>query len=259
MVQVRNVTVNLRAEIDASGNIEVFGQAPDTVSDDVLVADVEKLSAGLLYADKTHGVLEFWEPTSAPNTILGAVATVNSGHVIPLSAGPLGSGLQDVLNSHLDASGAAPFSGYSEAAYKGWASFGKLALAKYAHDLFGHVAATAAIDNDVEFIAYMEGIGADNAELGKRLADAIFALDATKATQIANAVIGQDAGRALNQDNNQPLPDVRQALEFMAGDVVYVTIALKAPTVSFKTSDQQFGRDLITAEKKYAVKITLKA
>ena len=75
-------------------------------------------------------------------------------------------------------------------------------------------------------------------------------------TLIVNQVIGQDANRAKDQDNNAILPGVRQKLLFAAGDTVYMTINVKYPTVTLNNSN------VLTVShdgeaRKFDIKITL--
>ena len=51
-------------------------------------------------------------------------------------------------------------------------------------------------------------------------------------------VIGQDASRAKDQDNNQLDPNVRQGLRFYAGDKIYVTIRVAGIDISLGTGQQ---------------------
>jgi hypothetical protein len=50
---------------------------------------------------------------------------------------------------------------------------------------------------------------------------------------IVKQVIGQDATRAMDQDNNELPVDKKQALRFYPGDVVYMNINIEAPSMSY--------------------------
>jgi hypothetical protein len=52
-------------------------------------------------------------------------------------------------------------------------------------------------------------------------------------------VLGQDASRAMGQDNNALVPGVRQELLFMAGDKIYMNIRLKQPGVTVTNNGQK--------------------
>jgi hypothetical protein len=133
----------------------------------------------------------------------------------------------------MDASAAAPFNGYtSNSNYTSYASFGELALAAHGHYLFGHVAATAAIDNDLALVNYFKNNTAGSAQIATALNAAIQALSDANASTIVRQVISQDPSRATGQDNNQLVPDVHQGLLFAAGDVVYMQVTIHQPSIS---------------------------
>jgi hypothetical protein len=83
------------------------------------------------------------------------------------------------------------------------------------------------------------------------------ATDATLAN-IVKQVIGQDSSRANNVDGSQRTRDQRQLLRFYAGDVIYVNIKVKKPTVEVTGSGaaNEPANTLVT-EQSYAIKITL--
>jgi hypothetical protein len=85
---------------------------------------------------------------------------------------------------------------------------------------------------------------------------------------IVKQVIGQDATRAMGQDNNQLAPDVKQKLRFYPGDKIVVSIKLAAPEVILGTGTQNnanivtglYDKDKVAAgvqEETYAIVITL--
>jgi hypothetical protein len=156
----------------------------------------------------------------------------------------IASNLQNVLKGQMDAfegssAVASPFNDakYNTNAeqYRKHSDFGRLALAAYAHYLFGHQAATAAITNDE---AFMRGILSTDASgawtksttgnvstwsVTQTVTDANIALnlaklivtksetqnrylnvaaDSASLANIVRQVIGQDASRAMDQDNN---------------------------------------------------------
>lgn len=236
------VTVNLNVEIDASGQIEVFGQAAPTV-ENVVVAAVNLPAADLYDLSGAAAMFEFWEPEGEGE--LGTMKATLAGKVdaaYPAAAtadytaltATLATDLNTILLGDMDASGAKPFDAYAAGGvtqYYVHESFGRLALSSYAHYLFGHVAATAAITNDEDFITKMNGIGAGNADIAQKLVDAITGKDDEAILSIVQQVIGQDASRAMDQDNNQLAPGVRHSLKFIAGDKIYVNVRLRAPEV----------------------------
>ncbi len=332
------VTVNLNVNVDATGNIEVFGAGPD-VSGNIVVAEYA-LPVNALYDATTNGAtgaghVEFWGPAADLGNVYakladGADFDINMDDSYKGTAKVLACGLQRLLVDSLDAKDASPFNASKYAGnanYTTCSDFGRLALSAYSHYLFGHVDATAAITNDESFMTSMMsltdgsasvkdgGLAADrydawhkhtmvsstvvdewdaaqtssDANLAVALTKAIMAkatsapLSATRATAAASAagavngadtlanivkqVIGQDASRAMDKDNNEIAPEVHQMLRFEEGDTIFVSITLDAPTVSVTDAAQlgapatsKYDKDLSTAgiqKEKYDIKITL--
>lgn len=254
-----SVVVNFDVTIDASGTVEVFGQTQPTL-EDIVVCEVE-LPATDLYNSATDAAFEFWEPSDDLGNISGARM---SGWT---KASSLRTDLNAIIDGNMDASGAVPFSTSSylttEQYYK-HESFGRLALSMYAYYLFGHVAATAAITNDADFISKMNGNDENesgHALLAKRFADAIDTMGDAGVTEIVKQVLGQDAERAKDEDNNQLAPDEKQPLKFYAGDIIYLQVTLKKPTVTVTTgavlAQQYQAQFAVENERTYALKITL--
>jgi hypothetical protein len=126
------------------------------------------------------GLIEIWEPSDDQGNIACQLANTNSTDGLDLTGAykvtlkQLAKGLQRVLCGKFDCIGvatakAAPFDDPKYAGkeeYTTQRDFGRLALACFAHYLFGHVDATAAITNEVAFmksILSLSGSGADAA------------------------------------------------------------------------------------------------
>ena len=157
------ITVNFNVEVDASGNIDVFNAAAPQVSN-VIVAEHTLPVTALYEPNSQVGLLELWEPSDDQGNIKVQLADtdrtasggLNFGNAYKASARALVGGLETLLCDSFDCSGALPFSGYINAVeYYKQRDFGRVALATYAHYLFGHVDATAAITNDKEFVEAM--------------------------------------------------------------------------------------------------------
>ncbi len=228
------------------------------------------------------------------------------------SAKDLASGLQAILCDTFDCSAASPFSNYtSDVEYYKQRDFGRVALATYAHYLFGHVDATAAITNDKAFVEGMLSINAEgdnetaggaalraaawtkdttpdvqswsaassgtDANLAIRLVKALVQkgldgagvptvssvndnnLSETLASIVAQ-VVGQDASRLMDYDNSERTLDQHILLRFIAGDVIYMNIRLRAPLVNVGATNQQvLGSTLqnMYSEENFTIKITL--
>jgi hypothetical protein len=81
------------------------------------------------------------------------------------------------------------------------------------------------------------------------------------ALAIVDQVLSQDASRAMGRDNNETSPFGKQALKFIAGDVIYMNIKLQKPEV-FVGDGQQVTETTLEnrfadAGENYALKITL--
>ena len=257
-----SVIVNLAVEIDASGTIEVFGQSVGDVQN-VVVAAVPLPVTDLYVNDGANSMFEFWEPEGTG--VLGDMKATLSGKAAPegetypdpivgrdytTMTEQLATDLHTIIEGDMDASGAKPFDSYAAGGvtqYYVHESFGRLALSSYAHYLFGHVAATAAITNDELFITKMNGVGEGNADIAQKVVDAITGKNDAAILEIVKQVIGQDASRAMGQDNNQLAPGVRHALKFIAGDKIYVNVRLREPEVVIYNQLANAGAPLPTA------------
>jgi hypothetical protein len=230
------VKVDLRAAIDASASVTVFGPSEETLMN-VVWCDVA-LDVSGLYSDPSHSLIEFWEPSNARNTISARIAkdTRNARYVAQIFS----ESMARVIKGGMDASAANPFQAYPGPAYTKYANFGELALSYAAEGMFGHPSATAAITNDQ---AIVDGFNNDasmnqpvtsavipiqsDQALAQRLAAALYDSSDNVATAIAQSVLGQDAVRMTNDDNSALQVDQKAALRFISGDVVYVAITLK--------------------------------
>lgn len=318
------VEVNFNVLVEANGEINVFSQGIDPSVTNPIIAAVN-LPVNALYdasgASYTSGVVnslfEFWEPEDAGALGERRASLCTSLH--PDAVGPrdytkmskkLVRDLQTVLEGPFDCSGVGLFADnkyVGNTNYTTQPNFGRLALSTYAHYLFGHVAATAAITNDVPFMNAMlsklplnstsaaykyaatvdvsdsntgfdwHNIGtASDADLARLLAGAILRkgldsngdveYESTAILDIVQQVLGQDTSRAMDQDNNQPAPNVRQPLKFIPGDVIYVKITLTPPVVNVNleqmTNPQQVASGDLSGKYSnvtYTIKITLTA
>ena len=246
-VSPKPVVVNLRAAIEASGNVVIFGPSEEQVQN-VIWCKVP-LPASALYDGSDNAMFEFWEPSNdLCGNIVGRIASsVGAGAgsaFIDRNAASMAEdfrdGMQAVLNGNIDASDANPFLSYVGAAneaYTFYPSFGHLALAYAAEGMFGHPSATAAITNDVDIVdgfnkadttpfTQSPTVSTANQALAQRLAHSLLNLDTDQATNVVRVVLGQDASRATNEDNSARQTDVHSALRFYANDVIYVQITL---------------------------------
>ena len=162
------ISVNFNVVIDASGNLEVFNAAAPIVSN-VIVAEHTLPVTALYDANVNKGLLELWEPSDAQGDIKVQLADtdrtteggLNFTSAYQTYSKALASGIEGLLCDSFDCSGAAPFSAYTNnVEYYKQRDFGRVALATYAHHLFGHIDATAAITNDKAFVHSMLSVNA---------------------------------------------------------------------------------------------------
>jgi len=165
-----NVSVNFQVEIDASGNLNIFGKEAPVVQN--LIVAQRTLPVNALYdSSKRTSLIEFWEPSDNPDII--KVQLANTRNVDPSGSDLSGAyqvhskllakGLEYVLCDAFDCSNASPFSTYTDKVeYTMQRDFGRVALGCFAHYLFGHVDATSAITNDVQFIQKMLSLSNDS-------------------------------------------------------------------------------------------------
>lgn len=250
-----SVTVDLRVSATAGTNVVILDTAADSRAGHIVCA--QTLAASTLYTDTSNGVFEIWEPSDARDTLKGAVANGAGckGQVTQAHPG-LAAGLLASLSGTLTAQASTPIVGSPYPAdYWGMNGIGELAVAYAAHNLFGHVAATAAITNEAAILSHMTGPVAPAAALGDALETAILGLSAADATTIANVVIGQDAERTRDEDNNEYAPDSARALRFYAGDIVFVGVELTGFTSS-TGGNQAYNPNSFAAQQFY-FRITL--
>jgi len=257
-----NVIVNLFANVDAQGDLDLV--ASDVKSVKNIVVCLTDLPVNALFTDMSDGIIEFWEDPAQPDVLDACVSDPSlanglgkDGVTAPIFSGfdtarrdNISAGLNAIVNGQgslggpqgtagLEAIAAPPFNTgkyASVAQYHLMPTFGALGLASYSHQLYNHVAATAAIDNDVELVNYFNSNIAGNAQIGFGLAEALRATSATLCADIVKQVLSQDQSRSGGQDNTDAAPQGHQALMFAEGDIVYVTVNLKAPTVTVAKS-----------------------
>jgi len=324
-IAMHNVSVNFQVEIDASGNLNIFGKEAPVVQN-VIVAQ-RTLPVNALYDSSNRtGLIEFWEPSDNPDTI--KVQLANTHNVDPSGSDLSGAyqvhskllakGLEYVLCDAFDCSNASPFKSYTDKVeYTMQRDFGRVALGCFAHYLFGHVDATSAITNDIQFIQKMLSLSNEStsvingtaeerynaynnfsdisnnlvknwdvtqtnndANLARRLVSAIVNkgittvdgtltiseiingtnTDLNSLANIVAQVVGQDASRLMNEDNNERTINMHIPLRFIPGDVIYVNIKLAKPTIQVGSGQNVLRSDIegkYNKDENYTLKITL--
>jgi hypothetical protein len=168
------VKVDFNVAIDANSKITLFS-TPAPVVTNIIVAQAELDVKSLYDGDTERGLIEIWEPSDAQGDIKCQLANTDTSSnggpnlvgAYQVACKTFARGLQAVLCDAFDCSGVAPFNNGKyggQAAYTLQRDFGRVALATFAHYLFGHVDATAAITNDIAFVQNMLSINAGGAD-----------------------------------------------------------------------------------------------
>ncbi len=270
------VIVNLRVGASADGSITVFSEAENAPTTNI-IDTAYSLPVGALYNKPNDGTVgnnalfKFQGRTTdeGEEIIVGTYGD-NFTTNVSLLTEYIASVMVNTLNCGPDTSEYANAEPFTDLKYSGireyqtFNSIGDLTLATYAHYLFGHVQATAAIDNDSSLITYMNGndpddtiveytrpnntigtTGATKANIAYNLANKIISgLTDDDITIIVNNVIKQDASRARFEDNDLNNPDSWQHLEFKPNDVIFVQVTLDPPRLSFGNGDQQYQNNV---------------
>jgi hypothetical protein len=224
------VSVNLNVNVDASGTVNVYSQAPTVPAENIIISQITA-PVSILYNGINNGLIKF---KGSGNTF---TATRNSNFTT--THADITNALNAIITNNFNAANSYPFNlaKYSNnSVYQNYASFGHLALASYTDFLLGHVAATAAIDNDTTFISRMNGEGSADAKIASKFATDILSIIDDNCLNITQQVLGQDASRATNADNDGSTADDYQTLEFKEGDSIFLAINLTQPTVTMLNS-----------------------
>ena len=246
------VIVDLKVEVDANSKLIIFAEAP-AVGNNVIESTFNVPSAAF------NGLIEFWSVSGGINSHLD-LTEVGGNVAYKTTAVSLYNNIKSVLNSSFDCKDAEPFKTTGNA-YHNQANFGKVALGQVTKEVFGHVAATAAITNDEGFVTsmlngdvsttwdniylygsqqsistpnlanalvrtlMMKGYKKDASNLDVEIKDEV---DAPLLTLIAKQVIGQDPSRAQGTGHIK--------LSFYPGDVVFMTINVSQATLSLSNA-----------------------
>ncbi len=192
-----NVTVNFNVNVDASGSIEVFGLPAPTVTENPIYPVNLKLSAAQLTK-----MIAFWEPSDDLNKISCKLAENDDveGSDGLTAIQYVTQQFEMILCDNFDASGAYPFnlgsglvSKYNNSnKYYEPTNFGRLVVGNFADQIFGHVAATAALSNDKEIMKNILSVStATDEHLEETNPNVLYDLWDRK-TEVLNSVIADD-------------------------------------------------------------------
>ena len=245
------VTVSLRVNLALGTNVELFAYPGDTAVNPVIV--VAKMSAAHL-----SSVFTYQETGVSGDEIVGGLSSTAAAAAAVVGtdfAAAAGNSNGSNPNNLAPASGTAifgvsPIFGGADANYT---SVGHLALAWAAHQMFGHPAATAAIDNDLLVISNING------QLASALASGLTGLSAEQLSALAASIIGQDSARAETQGDNRR---TARALRFAENDVIHIRIDFTGFTASNANANQTEAASnygLAGSSQQYDLVITLSA
>ena len=215
------IEVSLRLNISVNEAVSLFGYPADQASNEVIIDN--KLSASAL-----NGLFTFREDPSGPNLIVGG-----RGAGVLAAATQIHNAVATGTNdNNVDVGSVSPFSNESPKYRDGkYRTVGDMVLSWVARNMFGGSGATAAIDNDTTIVSHVNNTTLSSASL-KTALDAISQSDLDA---IAASVIGQDNSRAGSAENRA----TPRALNFYAGDKLFVRITLSGFTASNANSNQE--------------------
>jgi hypothetical protein len=161
------VTVNLDVKIIGQSAITVLGDTGPVLPTNIIIPEVTLPVNALYDSTDNSGLIEIWEPTTSQNDIYVQLAssadfTVDGQAAYKVTAKQLAKGLQRILCDKFNCINAEPYNnnkykaaGVGIPEYTVQRDFGRVALGCFAHYMFGHVDATAAISNDIQFVRDM--------------------------------------------------------------------------------------------------------
>lgn len=253
------VIVDLNVMVNADSELIIFTEPPAGGNNIIKAAfNIPSISF--------NGLIEFWEANGGDIHSHLDLTNVNGNIAYKTTAVSLYNNIKNVLDNSFDCEEAEPFTtamGATGDNYRYQSNFGKVALGQVANEVFGHVAATAAITNDEAFVTSMLNgdvsttwnniylYGNQQSISKPNLANALvrtlmmkgYKKDASNAdieikdeedapllTLITKQVIGQDPSRAKVSTSGHI------KLSFSPGDVVFMTVNVLAATLSLSNT-----------------------
>ena len=266
-----------KTDSSANGGDNLNGAAVLTVArladglQKVLCDKLDAVAAAPFNDAKYSGVVEYTKQRDFGRLALGALSHYFFGHVDATAAI---TNDEDFVKSMLSVSAGHndETSAGAAARYAAWAHKNQVSAVMTATNLQD---AASALGN-WQAIANPTGSASD-ANLAERIALSIYkkgldsnnsmietSVNSASADSLANIVkqvIGQDASRTKDVDGSERTKDVRQLLRFYAGDVIYVNIKVKAPSVTVGTGQVGVSSSSLLAsyatEQNYTIKVTL--
>lgn len=243
-----NVQVDLNINVNAQASVEIFEDTPQPLTNVIVFPEFTMPINRLYESDLSGGSLFRFQ--GQDNQIVGELddvfATNANKELLKVDLQRLITSYcvardinYDINNLSIIGSNnlATPFdnNNYSNnIQYYSWASnkgIGGLVLSVYAHYLFGHAQATAAITNDTTLISNILSDAEGMPRIAENLANSVYSMTSLAATDIVKQVLGQDASRAMNADNDLTDPAAWQQLKWMEGDIIFMQLTIQPPTV----------------------------
>lgn len=242
---MNNVQVDLQFNVNAQSIVEVFEDSPQPLTN-VIVFPEFTLPINRLYESTAAGGSLF-RFQGQDNQIVGELDDVFATNE---NKALLKADLQRMISSYCVARDinydinnlsiigsdnlATPFSNYTNSQHYSWPNnigVGGLILSVYAHYLFGHAQATAAISNDTTIISNILSDADGTPRIAENLANSVYSMIQFDASKIVKQVLGQDASRATNVDNDLSDPAAWQQLKWLEGDIIFMQLTVQPPTV----------------------------
>ena len=255
------VIVNLNVLVNADSELIIFTEPP-AGGDNVIKSSFNVPSIAF------NGLIEFWEANGGDINSHLDLTVVNGNVAYKTTSVSLYNNIKNVLNNSFDCKEAEPFTTAmndvgDDLTYRYQDNFGKVALGQVTNEVFGHVAATAAIINDEAYVTSMLSetlpasttwdniytYGSQQSISKPNLANALVRtlmmkgykkdafnndveikddVDAPLLTLITKQVIGQDPSRARGSGHIK--------LSFYGGDVVFMTVNILPVTLSLSNA-----------------------
>ena len=230
----------------------------------VLCDNLDCSAAAPFNESKYAGTVEYTTQRDFGRLALGALAHYFFGHVDATAAITNDAAFVKNMLS-VTAGEEDETSGGAAARYGAWtkaSALSTVAIENWATDeVLGAASGTDAnLAVRLALAVYNKGVSG-----GSLVESSVAANDAASLANIVRQVIGQDAQRTKNRDGSERTINAHQLVRFYAGDVIYVNIKVKRPSVSVGagqggvSSASLLNNYLEQNEQNYAIKITLGA
>ena len=263
-VKLASVDSSASGGADLTGAYEVTLKKLAKGLQKVLCDNLDCSAAAPFNESKYAGTVEYTTQRDFGRLALGALAHYFFGHVDATAAITNDAAfVQNMLS--VTAGEQDETSGGAAARYAAWtkaSALSTVAIENWAADeVLGAASGTDAnLAVRLALAVYNKGVSG-----GSLVESSVEANDAASLANIVRQVIGQDVQRTKNRDGSERTINAHQLVRFYAGDVIYVNIKVKRPSVSVGagqggvSSASLLNNYLEQNEQNYAIKITLGA